>query len=99
MGAYKTKSRSYRRRTQKRKTNKRLTKRRRKSFRKIRKQEGGNPKLIAAAVAAAALGAGVYYKIRDIKNKREKMKKREIVKKSYAALEYDDDSSVFSDSE
>ena len=105
MGAYKTKSRSYRRRTQKRKTNKRLTKRRRKSSRKTRKQEGGNPKLIAAAVAAAALGAGVYYmkpiqqKIRVIKNKREKMKKSEIVKKSYGELEYDDDSSVFSDSE
>ena len=97
MGAYKTKSRSYRRRTQKRKTNKRLTKRRRKSFRKIRKQEGGNPKLIAAAVAAAALGAGVYYmkpiqqKIRDIKNNREKIKKRKTVTRSFAELKYNDD--------
>jgi len=96
MGAYKTKSRSYRRRTQKRKTNKRLTKRRRKSSRKTRKQEGGNPKLIAAAVAAAALGAGVYYmkpiqeKIRHIKNNREKIKKRKFVTKTFAELEYAD---------
>jgi uncharacterized protein HemX len=64
MGAYKTKSRSYRRRTQKRETNKRLTKKRRKSFRKIRKQKAGNANLITAAAAlasTAALGAGFYY--------------------------------------
>ena len=84
MGAYKTKSRSYIRRTQKRKTNKRLTKRRRKSFRKIRKQKAGNANLITAAAAlasTAALGAGFYY----IKPKKdpyyEKMYRRDLKKK------------------
>ena len=59
---YRKKPRTYRRRTKNnKKTNKHLTKNNRKSSRKTRKQKAGNPKLIAAAVAATALGAGLYY--------------------------------------